>query len=200
MPRARTDAERKTIRGRLLEAGQALFERHGLPKTTIADLARDAGIGKGTFYQFFDSKEALFVAVQEREERLFKAVVSKELHAATSGREAVRALLLTASQRLQRHPFLRLLLDPLTISTLTLRLPPEALEQNETDDRAFVESLVTAWQRRGWLLDTVTPEIVFDVLASLFVMSRNRDLIGADTVARATAELADAVAARWCPA
>lgn len=63
MPRAFTDVERERIRERLLAAGRELFSRYGLRKTTVEELARAAGIAKGTFYLFFPSKEALYAEV-----------------------------------------------------------------------------------------------------------------------------------------
>jgi len=63
MPRAFTGAERAMIRERLLAAGRELFARYGLRKTTVEELARAAGIAKGTFYLFFPSKEALYAEV-----------------------------------------------------------------------------------------------------------------------------------------
>ena len=51
------------IKERLLAAGRELFARYGLRKTTVEELARAAGIAKGTFYLFFPSKEALYAEV-----------------------------------------------------------------------------------------------------------------------------------------
>lgn len=43
----------------ILQAAATLFERYGYKKTTIDDIAQEAGIGKGTVYLRFDSKEAI---------------------------------------------------------------------------------------------------------------------------------------------
>jgi AcrR family transcriptional regulator len=53
-------------RGRILSAALGLFVRHGIRRTSIDDVAREAGIAKGTVYLYFDSKDALFDAVAER--------------------------------------------------------------------------------------------------------------------------------------
>ncbi|MBX3111534.1 MAG: TetR/AcrR family transcriptional regulator [Fimbriimonadaceae bacterium] len=47
---------------RLLTAATVLFERFGYRKTTIEDIAQEAGIGKGTVYLRFASKADLGVA------------------------------------------------------------------------------------------------------------------------------------------
>jgi len=52
---------------RLLEAAAALFARWGFDKTSVDDIAREAGISKGGVYLEFPTKEALFKAVVHRE-------------------------------------------------------------------------------------------------------------------------------------
>ena len=55
--------QRKEKRGRIIEAAAQVFARKGFAGTIIADIAVQAGIGKGTIYEYFDSKEDLFFAV-----------------------------------------------------------------------------------------------------------------------------------------
>lgn len=199
MPRAHTPAERERIRERLLHAGCKGFSRVGLAKITIAELAREAGIGKGSFYQFFDSKEELFLAVQEQQEDAFKAALERELDSAACGRDAMRTLLSAIATRLQEHPFLRLLLDPQTLADLTLRIPAERLAAHREADRKRFLALLRGWKRRGWLLPEVEPRTVFDVLTAVFLMSTQRELLGEAAMRRAVGELAEALASRWCP-
>ncbi len=199
MPRAHTPAERERIRERLLQAGCDGFTRVGLAKITIADLAREAGIGKGSFYQYFATKEELFLAVQEQQEAAFKAALVRELERAGSGRAAVRTLLLATATRLDAHPFLRRLLDPETLSELALRVPAERLAAHRDADRAYFEGLLRGWVGRGWLHPHVDLGVAFAVLTAVFAISLQRELLGAEVVRCAVAELAEAVAARWCP-
>jgi AcrR family transcriptional regulator len=37
-----------------------MFEEHGLPDARIADIAERAGASYGSFYNYFESKEAVF--------------------------------------------------------------------------------------------------------------------------------------------
>lgn len=199
MPRAHTPEEVERIRGRLLEVGREGFVRVGLAKLTIAWLASEAGIGKGSFYRFFDSKEALFLEIQEREEARFKATLLEEARAADDGRHALRSLLLATATRLDDHPFLRLILDPATLHELMVRVPPERLAAHRDRDRDFFVSLVHEWKERGWLRAELDPQVFFDVLTATFAISVQRELVGPAASRRAVAEIADALAERWCP-
>ncbi|MEU1301571.1 helix-turn-helix domain-containing protein [Streptomyces shenzhenensis] len=46
----------------LLNAARQVFEAKGFTRTTIADITREAGIGRATFYVYFASKEEVFAA------------------------------------------------------------------------------------------------------------------------------------------
>ncbi|HLU56553.1 MAG TPA: helix-turn-helix domain-containing protein [Pseudonocardia sp.] len=56
---------------RVLDSAAELLVRWGYQRVTIEDVARHAGIGKGTVYLHFRSKDALFVAVLLRVHRGF---------------------------------------------------------------------------------------------------------------------------------
>lgn len=57
----------KSRRENLLKAGAQLFARWGFDKTSVDDIAKEAGISKGGVYLEFPNKEALFRAVLYRE-------------------------------------------------------------------------------------------------------------------------------------
>jgi AcrR family transcriptional regulator len=48
--------------GELVEAGLAEFAVRGFAATRLDDVARRAGVAKGTIYRYFENKEALFIA------------------------------------------------------------------------------------------------------------------------------------------
>ncbi len=50
----------------ILEAGFEIFSENGFAATRLDDVARRAGVAKGTLYLYFDSKEELFKKVVEQ--------------------------------------------------------------------------------------------------------------------------------------
>ncbi|MBR6500621.1 MAG: TetR/AcrR family transcriptional regulator [Firmicutes bacterium] len=63
----------------IMEAALQVFVEHGYEKTKIIDVARTAGIGKGTVYEYFESKEALFCCILEEYCEYYKEGVRKIL-------------------------------------------------------------------------------------------------------------------------
>jgi AcrR family transcriptional regulator len=60
--RARRRAE---TRGRLIEAARVTFARQGIDATRINEITDEADVGFGSFYNYFDNKEAIVAAVVE---------------------------------------------------------------------------------------------------------------------------------------
>lgn len=66
----RTERGRKTLR-KLLDAAAVEFGERGFHEASISSITRRAGVALGSFYTYFDSKEALFQAlVQDMSQRV----------------------------------------------------------------------------------------------------------------------------------
>lgn len=72
----KTDGEHEgqksaTVRQSILQAARQRFVHYGYKKTTIDEIAGDAGVGKGTVYLYFDGKdEILLTLVLEVKQRI----------------------------------------------------------------------------------------------------------------------------------
>ena len=51
------------VKNAILEAAKRVFQKWGINKTTMEDIAREAGKGKSTLYYYYQSKEDIFDAV-----------------------------------------------------------------------------------------------------------------------------------------
>ena len=77
---------------RIVVAATTCFERWGVPRTRMEDIAKEAGIARPTLYRYFPSKEALQQAVMVRHIRRRAA----ELHKAVPRRGPTGPLILKA--------------------------------------------------------------------------------------------------------
>ncbi|MFB9908143.1 TetR/AcrR family transcriptional regulator [Allokutzneria oryzae] len=72
-------AERGARAERILDAAAELLLRWGYRRTTIDDVAKQAGIGKGTVYLHWRTREELFQAVLVRESARYLGVLLDEI-------------------------------------------------------------------------------------------------------------------------
>lgn len=86
---------KQEVREAILDATERLLARYGYRKMTVEDIAREVGVGKGTIYLHFSSKEEIVLShvdriVERVKERLW-AIARSEASAATR----IRLMLLT---------------------------------------------------------------------------------------------------------
>src|SRR5215813_14590 len=64
---AATERQDRAKRRQIMEGARAVFLAQGFDGASMGEIAREAGVSKGTLYVYFDSKEALFEAIVEEE-------------------------------------------------------------------------------------------------------------------------------------
>ena len=75
----------------IIAGARTLFEKYGLKKTTMEDIAREVGKGKSSLYYYFPSKYEIFEAVVEQEINEFFIVTQKAIEKASTAREKLKA-------------------------------------------------------------------------------------------------------------
>lgn len=58
---SKREAKKQVLRGKILSAAREVFLEQGYEDTTIGQIAERAGVGLGTAYNYFKSKEELFL-------------------------------------------------------------------------------------------------------------------------------------------
>lgn len=88
-------APKETVKDGILDATDRLLARFGYRKMTVEDIAMEAGIGKGTIYLHFTSKEEVVLShidrIVERLQERLRAIARSDQPAA----ERLRLMLLT---------------------------------------------------------------------------------------------------------
>jgi AcrR family transcriptional regulator len=100
-------AVQPSVREAILDAIERLLARYGYKKTTMDDLAREAGIGKGTIYLHFSSKEDVALSsidrVVERVQHKLRAIAGSEGSAAARLRDMLVQRVLTRIDSVQAY-------------------------------------------------------------------------------------------------
>ncbi len=79
--RAVSDEDKSQRRDQIMVAAKRVFARKGFHATTIADIAKRAGLAYGSVYWYFDSKDELFHALMAAEEGALRNHVASALAA-----------------------------------------------------------------------------------------------------------------------
>ncbi len=92
--------EKKKIetRNRIFEVAGRLFKEKGFESTTVDEITGEAGIGKGTFFNYYPTKEALLKDFVKQKEQLVYDQVKKELKREKSIREMIKSTLVLVAK------------------------------------------------------------------------------------------------------
>ena len=96
----RRSRKRTETHERIFRAALALFAERGIAATTIEQITERADVGKGTFFNYFPSKEHVFLSLGE----IQLGNVEAALEDARQGQEPIAKIILHLAQSLTREP------------------------------------------------------------------------------------------------
>lgn len=193
MPKAWNDREKKIVAQQLVEQGRRLFEKFGLQKTTVDEIAKAAGISKGAFYLFHKSKEELyFVILESMEDELRKSVYGHLARPGSSRRESFKEFLRSSIQLLVETPLYgRIASEDLQL--LTRKLPTGLLEEHLQHDQEYLAGFLEEWVRKGWMRN-IGIDAISGLIRSLVYFGIHRDEIGEEEFRRVSGHLVEMMA------
>jgi AcrR family transcriptional regulator len=184
-------ATRDATRARILRAARDSFAKTGYAGTTNADIAGRAGITAAALYQYFDSKTALYMAVNEDAQSELVARFRECVADAPPLRDALRALLLASSELHRRDPSLSAFLSAVPVEITRNADIATAMAKQPSEVLAIVVDVV----RRGVKRRELTPSKADAVVAMFLACTIGLSLYGAAIDGKALPGAVDALVA-----
>ncbi len=157
----RTKKEALETRSRILDAAERVFHREGVSRTSLADIAAEAGVTRGAIYWHFEDKAHLFDAMMRR---LIEPLDAKlaELQGEVEGNplEGLRALVLFFIERLAASPSYQRVLETAWHKCEYVGEMAEIRDRHlECGNRhlGIMEEAMRLAQRRGYLPAALVP-------------------------------------------
>lgn len=169
MPAPFDEHERMAIRERLVLCAIDALGRGGLQAASVAELARQAGIAKGSFYAFYPSKEYLFMEALERLEDRYRNLFMAAPDFPGSAAEKLSGMLLAALDMVESEPALRFI-DGAAAERLSRALPPERIAEHAASDAQAAVALLTHWKDKGLVLETLGVEELAGAMYVVFLV------------------------------
>ena len=73
------EKKKTETKNKIFEVSGRLFKEKGFENTTVDEITKDAGIAKGTFFNYFPTKEALLLYFGEQKEGLIYGLIENEI-------------------------------------------------------------------------------------------------------------------------
>lgn len=139
-----SDFETEQIRKALLKEARRCAVTLGMRKTSVEQLTQAAGISKGSFYKFYESKELLFFAVLEDiHAELYEVADSalRECEALPPAKRAAAAVIAVCRRMSDTGVTVFIEND---VASLLQRLPDSIKSEHYHDDEAHIRALLDA--------------------------------------------------------
>lgn len=130
----------------LFRAALELFAAKGFADTTVEDITAAADVGKGTFFNYFPSKEHLLIAFSDMQLAKLQAAVEQAHQSEEPMPSFLRALGVHMSAEHVRNPSIIRALLQANLSGSAVR---NLTQQNHERAHALIRNLVELGQRRG---------------------------------------------------
>jgi AcrR family transcriptional regulator len=145
--RQRRSAE---IRESLFRAALELFARKGFAETTVEDITEAADVGKGTFFNYFPSKDHILLAFGEMQLSKLESAIEMARASGESMPEFLRTLGVRMTQEPTRNPAIIRALLQAYLSTTPVRAAMMDLQRRV---HALHTQMVQLGQERGEIRD-----------------------------------------------
>jgi len=171
---SRRERKKQANKARILKAARDLFQAHGFDATAIEEIAEAADVSKGTFFNYFPTKESLLAEIAAEEVCDLRRLVTVDLADVTSAVEKIQQVmrLLVADTaprlRLTRRVLLETMLRPSDISTPV------------TQVEALFERLVKQAQAQGEIRADLNSTDVAGALTGAYFAAFSRWIAASD--------------------
>ena len=167
LPTGRGRRERRAAetRLRLFRCALHLFAERGFSNVTVEEITEAADVGKGTFFNYFESKDAVLGVMAE----LQLGRVAEALAEAEAGKQPIRSVLHRLFLRLAEEPGVSPNLARTLISFFLANEPVrQIVERQLTLGREMVARIVAAGQKRKEIAPRLDEkEVAFQLQQSL---------------------------------
>ena len=157
-----SEAEKERIRENLLRKGFESMLEKGYKATIISDLVKEAGIAKGTFYNFFPNKEEFTIQLLIKQYDVFYDMIREEMKKTDlSEKERIHNVVMNIAQN-KNHRFFFLRLNELV--EISRCLSAESMSVYKREQKLFYKELVTLLGKDP---DVCKPGVVGNLLTLL---------------------------------
>jgi len=194
MSRAFTEIEKKRIRVSLIQAMSQEVARKGFRKTSIDNIVRAAGISKGAFYLFYDSKEMLMLdAIRVAQNEAREDLLSKLSRPNQPPVDVMKQFLESLFDVFSQNPLMREISKPEALAELLRGLPEEAIDAEYESDEAFFGSIFKTLKVLG-AVRAADRKVITGLPRLVLALVLNQDMIGQESFSKLKAVLISAVA------
>lgn len=162
----------------IYDCAKELFSAKGFKETNISEITKKAGMAVGTFYNYYPSKEKLFMDIFLEENAKMKQACFQSLDLEQPPMEVVDQMLELNVKGTKSNPILREWYN----RSVFEKLEQVYREENGVDTVDFLYDsflkLITLWQNQGKMRKDINSRMIMMVFAAVINADTHKEEIG----------------------
>lgn len=168
----------KNTKKDLFNCGKELFSTKGFKDTNVSDITKSAGIGTGTFYNYYSSKEELFMAIYMEENDKLKKSILKSINLNQDPLSLVKEIMSLNLQGMNSNPVLKEWYNKDVFSKIEQHFREEkGLERLDFMYRDFLK-IIKKWQAEGKMRSDINCELIMAIFTAIITVETHKEEIG----------------------
>ncbi|HPE68246.1 MAG TPA: TetR/AcrR family transcriptional regulator [Thermotogota bacterium] len=162
----------------ILRCARELFQQQGYKNTNVAEIMKRAGLGTGTFYNYFSSKDSLFMEIYLEENAALKKRIVEGVDLDAEPLEVVRELTSRNLQGMLSNPILKEWYNRDVFEKIERNFRKQkGLEQVDFLYDIFLD-VVKRWQATGKMRKDIDAEMIMALFSAIITVELHKEEIG----------------------
>ncbi|UZQ50039.1 TetR/AcrR family transcriptional regulator [Clostridium kluyveri] len=162
----------------ILKCGRELFSSKGFKDTSIAEITKMAGMATGTFYNYYPSKDKLFMEIYLEENVKLKRNIMESVDLEASPIDVMKKIMFLNLKGMTSNPILKEWYNRDVFN----KIEQSFREENGFDCVAFLYDnfieIVKKWQIEGKMRNDIDAEMIMAIFSALVNIETHKEEIG----------------------
>ncbi len=162
----------------IYDSAKELFSLNGFKDTNVSDITKKAGVAVGTFYNYYSSKEKLFMDIFLDENVKLKKSCLQSIDLNNSPLEVVRQMLSLNVKGMKANPVLKEWYNKSVFN----KIEQIYREENGLKDFDFLYDsfyeIILKWQEEGKMRRDIDSKIIMTIFAAIINVDTHKEEIG----------------------
>lgn len=162
----------------IFSCAKELFSSKGFKDTNVSDITKMAGIATGTFYNYYTSKDKLFMEIYLEENMKLKKSIMESIDLETDPIDVMKEMMFLNIQGMNSNPILSEWYNRDIFSRIEQNFRKEkGFENISFLYDSFIE-IVIKWQNEGKMRSDIDAEMIMAIFAALINVDTHKEEIG----------------------
>lgn len=163
----------------IFNAAMELFRSKGFKDTNVSDIAELAEIGVGTFYNYYPSKEKLFLEVYFKENEAQKKHLFESMDLNDDPATMITSMVVRNASEMNSNRILKEWYNKELFRKLEKAFYEQnAMENLEEKTRDGSEELIRMWKAEGKIRNDIADDMINAIFKSILYIDLHKDDIG----------------------